>query len=39
MIRGDAYNYLTVRSVWDSGCKIIKFKNEKAYYKLLIPVW
>jgi len=39
MIRGDAYNFLTVRSVFDSGCKVISFKNEKAYYKLLIPIW
>lgn len=39
MIRGDAYNYLTARSVLDGGCKVIKFKDEKAYYKLLIPVW
>jgi hypothetical protein len=39
MIRGDAYNFLTVRSVFDSGRKLIKFKNEKAYYKLLIPIW
>ena len=38
MIRGNAYNY-TVRSVLDSGYKRIKFKDEKAYYKLLIPVW
>ena len=38
-IRGDAYNFLTVRNVWDSGRKEIKFKDEKAYYKLLIPVW
>ena len=39
MIRGDAYNYLTVLSVLDGGCKTIKFKDEKAYYKLLIPIW
>ncbi len=39
LIRGDAYNFLTVRDVWDSGCKEIKFKDEKAYYKMLIPVW
>jgi len=39
MIRGDAYNYLTVRSVLDRGRKLVKFKDDKAYYKLLIPVW
>lgn len=39
LIRGDAYNYLTVRSVIDGGRKRIKFKDEKAYYKLLIPIW
>ena len=39
LIRGDAYNFLTVRSVIDGGCEAIKFKNEKAYYKLLIPIW
>lgn len=39
LIRGDAYNALTVRNVLDSGCKEIKFKDEKAYYKMLIPVW
>lgn len=39
MIRGDAYNYLTVLSILDGGCKVIKFKDEKAYYKLLIPIW
>ena len=39
MIRGDAYNFLTVRSVFDNGRKVIKFRDEKAYYKLLIPVW
>ena len=39
MIRGDAYNFLTVRNVFDNGRKVIKFRDEKAYYKLLIPVW
>ena len=39
LIRGDAYNYLTARCVLDGDCKVIKFKNEKAYYKLLIPIW
>ena len=39
LIRGDAYNFLTVRSVFDNGRKVIKFRDEKAYYKLLIPVW
>lgn len=39
LIRGDAFNYLTVRCVFDNGRKLIKFKNEKAYYKLLIPIW
>jgi len=39
MIRGDAYNYLTVRSILDGGRKIVKFKNDKAYYKLLMPIW
>lgn len=39
MIRGDAYNYLTVRCVLDGGRKIVKFKNDKAYYKLLMPIW
>lgn len=39
LIRGDAFNYLTVRCVFDSGRKAIKFKNEKAYYKMLIPIW
>ena len=35
MIRGDAYNYLTVIDILDSGCEPIKFKDMKAYYKLL----
>ena len=39
LIRGDAYNYITVRSVFDNNRKVIKFKDEKAYYKMLIPVW
>ena len=39
LIRGDAYNFLTARCVMDGSCKVIKFKNEKAYYKLLIPIW
>ena len=39
MIRGDAYNYLTARCVLDGGYKVIKFKDEKAYYKLIIPIW
>lgn len=39
MIRGDAYNHLTVRCVLDGGRKIVKFKDEKAYYKLLMPIW
>ena len=38
MIRGDAYNYLTVIDILDSGCEPIKFKDMKAYYKLLIPI-
>ena len=39
MIRGDAYNYLTVRCVLDGDRKLLKFKDEKAYYKVLMPVW
>ena len=39
LIRGDAYNYLTSRCVMDGDFEVIKFKNEKAYYKLLIPIW
>lgn len=39
MIRGDAYNYLTVRSIIDGGRKFVKFKDDKAYYKLLVPIW
>jgi len=39
MVRGDAYNHLTVRSIIDGGRKIVKFKDEKAYYKLLMPIW
>jgi hypothetical protein len=39
MIRGDAYNFLTVYTVLDGSCKPIKFKDPKAYYKLLVPVW
>ena len=38
MIRGDAYNYLTAIDILDSGCEPIKFKDMKAYYKLLIPI-
>ena len=39
LIRGDAYNFLTARCFMDGSYKVIKFKNEKAYYKLLIPIW
>lgn len=39
LIRGDAYNFLSVYNVWDGHLKPIKFKNENDYYKLLIPFW
>ena len=38
MIRGDAYNYLTALSIFDTNHKPIRFKDMKAYYKLLIPI-
>lgn len=36
LIRGDAYNFLSVYNVWDGHLKPIKFKNENEYYKLLL---
>ena len=39
LIRGDALNYLKVYGVFDDVYKAIKFKNDKLYYKLLIPIW
>src|SRR5574344_2494610 len=39
MILGDAYNYLTALSIFDTNHKPIRFKDMKAYYKLLIPIY
>ena len=37
--QGAMFSMPTVRSIIDGGHKFVKFRDDKAYYKLLVPIW